>query len=97
MLWGAYLAVIMSLVRNGPVEFTYSGILECAGERIDVGSYAAPLMADWNGDGLPDLLCGQFDHGRIRYYPNVGSPGSPLFQEFHYLMDGEDTLSVPYG
>ena len=76
----------------GPVQS-----VECAGERIDVGSYAAPIFADWDGDGLEDLICGQFDEGRIRFYPNTGVPGQPLFETWSWLMDGLVPLSVPWG
>jgi len=61
-----------------------------------VGSYAAPLMTDWDGDGLEDLLVGQFDGGRIRFYTNLGSRQAPVLDGFEYLSDGEVYLSVPY-
>ncbi len=79
------------------VEFTGAGTLLCNGARLDVGSYAAPLAVDWNGDGNKDLICGQFDDGRIRFYPNVGTNSAPLFIEYFYLLDGAQYLSVPYG
>ncbi len=79
------------------VEFTAAGVLLCDGARLDVGSYAAPLAVDWNGDGKKDLICGQFDDGMIRFYPNVGSNSAPVFNEFYYLLDGAGYLSVPYG
>jgi len=84
-------------LSSAPVEFTYQGLLTSSGARIDVGGYAAPMMADWDGDGLQDLLVGQFDFGRIRYYSNTGVPGSPQFEGFQYLLDGAEYLSVPYG
>ena len=79
------------------VEFTGAATLLYNGGRLDVGSYAAPLAVDWNGDGNKDLICGQFDDGRIRFYPNVGTNSAPLFNEYFYLLDGAGYLSVPYG
>ncbi|MEN8208735.1 MAG: hypothetical protein ABFR50_05745 [Candidatus Fermentibacteria bacterium] len=79
------------------VEFTAAGALMCDGFRIDVGSYAAPLAVDWDGDGKKDLICGQFDDGKIRFYPNVGTNSAPVFNEYYFLLDGADHLSVPYG
>ena len=79
------------------VEFTSAGVLLCNGTKLDVGSYAAPLAVDWNGDGKKDLIIGQFDFGRIRFYPNVGTNSTPVFNEYYYLLDGAGYLSVPYG
>ena len=93
----AILVLAAALAAGSPVEFTYEGEVQCAGIRIDVGGYAAPRLVDWDGDGLQDLLCGQFDYGRIRFYRNEGSTGSPVFNSFLYLMDGAQYLSVPYG
>jgi hypothetical protein len=41
-------------------------------------SAAAPQIFDLNNDGLPDLLIGM-QNGRIAWYRNTGSPGSPSF------------------
>lgn len=81
-----------------PVEFLGMGpVLDASGKPIDVGTYAAPLLVDWDGDGLEDLIVGQFEGGQIRFYPNSGAPGDPSFEEFQYLRDGGSLLSVPYG
>ena len=45
---------------------------------IDVGQLSKPDVADLDRDGLQDLVVGGFD-GRIRFYRNIGSPGSPQF------------------
>lgn len=95
--YSVILVLAAAIAAGSPVEFAYQGEVQCAGTRIDVGGYAAPRLVDWDGDGLQDLLCGQFDYGRIRFYRNEGSAGSPLFNSFLYLMDGASYLSVPYG
>ncbi|MCK5116606.1 MAG: hypothetical protein KAR44_08385 [Candidatus Aegiribacteria sp.] len=79
------------------VEFTSAGVLLCNGARLDVGTYAAPLAVDWNGDGKKDLIIGQFAYGRIRFYPNVGTNSTPVFNEYYFLLDGLGNLSVPWG
>ncbi len=72
--------------------------IEAAGKHIDVDvGHAAPFFADLDGDGLPDLLVGQFGDGKVRFYKNVGTRSAPRFDKFEYLKsDGKD-VSVPSG
>lgn len=85
-------------LATGPVEFVSSGfVTDLQGKPIDVGTYAAPLLTDWDGDGLNDLLAGQFEEGRMRLYKGSGTPSEPVFDDFQYLRDGGGILSVPYG
>lgn len=51
---------------------------------VEIG-HAAPFLADFDGDGLDDLLVGQFGGGKLRMYKNVGSKGRPRFDSFAYL------------
>ncbi|MBD3403145.1 hypothetical protein GF420_09645 [candidate division GN15 bacterium] len=45
---------------------------------IDVGTFAVPVLVDWNDDGLLDLLIGT-GLGRIEYWENVGTAFEPQF------------------
>ena len=59
--------------------------------------YAAPFVCDFNGDGLKDLLVGQFGEGKLRFYPNRGANSRPQFRGFEYVKaEGED-MTVPSG
>ncbi len=40
--------------------------------RVESPGYAAPCWADIDGDGLKDLLVGQFQKGKIRVFKNLG-------------------------
>jgi len=62
---------------------------------VDAG-HAAPLMTDFDGDGVPDLLVGQFD-GRLRVYKNIGTAKAPRFDGFTYFKCGEQEGRVPAG
>jgi hypothetical protein len=72
--------------------------LECGGKPIDVEiGHAAPLWADWDGDGLEDLLVGQFSHGRLRIHRNAGKKGAPRFDGFTWFEVDGRPASVPAG
>ncbi len=61
---------------------------------IDVGYYGSPFVYDWNGDGLKDLIVGQFTSGNIRYYRNTGTNANPVFTTFSYLQADGVNISV---
>lgn len=59
--------------------------------------HANPLVTDWNGDGLKDLIVGQYSGGKLRYYQNSDSNDSPVFSGYVFMQaDGSD-ISVSSG
>ena len=66
--------------------------------RIDAGTNSAPEVADWNGDGLPDLLLGRADPwpGSVVLFTNTGSPGQPTLSDSSYLTAGGEKISHVY-
>jgi hypothetical protein len=67
-----------------PLKLTAGGKAIAA----DTG-HAAPLVHDFDGDGLADLLVGQFEGGTCRVYRNVGTRQEPRFDRFDLLMAGD--------
>ena len=66
------------------------------GKAIDVPvGHAAPHFVDFDGDGLQDLLVGQFGQGRLRIYKNVGKAGAPAFKSFKLFKAGGVIGKVP--
>jgi hypothetical protein len=75
-------------------------------QMIDVGTSSSPVIVDINGDGLPDLLVGNYGYfdsaysyqgylyavfsSKISYFKNTGQPGNP---EFHLETDDFAGLS----
>ena len=73
--------------------------IQANGVNINVGygGNASPFMIDWDGDGKQDLLLGQFDQGRIRFYTNTGTNYNPTFGNFVYLQASGSYISLSYG
>ncbi len=63
---------------------------------VDTG-HAAPLFTDFDGDGLVDLLTGQYGGGKLRIYRNVGDAKSPRFDGFTWFKSGEQEGWIPAG
>ena len=92
-----WLTLLASLCAGTTLRFSGPYPVYDAGVPIDVGYYAAPVMADWNGDGKKDLICGQFDRGNIRYYRNIGPDTAPLFNGYELLRADGLEIQLPYG
>src|SRR5690348_8725812 len=71
------------------------------GKAIDLSDaigHAAPFYGDIDGDGVNDLLVGQFKDGQLRIYHNTGSTRQPLFDSnFTWFKAGADLGRVPSG
>ena len=61
------------------------------GQAIDTDvGHAAPLVTDFDGDGVDDLLVGQFGDGILTIYRNTGSNSQPKYSAGVEFMDGSD-------
>ena len=93
----ACVPIVLALSLGGG-EFSEPFLVEAGGRAIDVeGGNSAPFFHDLDGDGLRDLLVGQFEDGCVRVYKNVGARGAPRFAGFELLQAGGELASVPYG
>ena len=73
--------------------------VHAGGQAIDVGlvGHSAPFYGDIDGDGINDLLVGQFDAGQLRIYRNLGTNVSPRFEGYQWFEAGGALGSVPAG
>ncbi len=79
---------------------TYVGQMQASGSTIDVGNNSAPLVVDWNEDGLLDLMIGAEGNSTgtistLRLYLNSGSAGNPLLTSYNFVKY-KDTDIVEY-
>jgi hypothetical protein len=89
----------ISIASAAPPQFAAPVKLQANGQDINVGygGNASPFMVDWDGDSKQDLLLGQYDGGKVRFYKNTGAHYAPEFGNFVYLQaDGSD-IQVSYG
>jgi len=69
------------------------------GKPIDTerSAHAAPYFADFCGNGLPDLIVGEFHGGRMWVYKNVGKPGQPKFDKREPVIASGEQACIEAG
>ena len=94
------LTVLIS-AKNAPLseELAEPVRLEAAGKPIDAAEigHAAPFVCDFNGDGIKDLLVGQFGEGLLWIYHNEGTNSEPKLAAGVKFKDGKEDGRVPSG
>ncbi len=72
--------------------------LEAAGKPIDTNiGHAAPFVCDFDGDGVKDLLVGQFGQGILWIYRNEGTNSQPKLAQGVKFKQGKEDGRVPSG
>ena len=72
--------------------------LEAAGKPIDTNvGHAAPFVGDFDGDGINDLLVGQFGDGILWIYRNEGTDAAPKLAKGVKFKNGDKDGRVPTG
>jgi hypothetical protein len=97
LLSGAILAALAMAAGAGQLAPPVQVLAD--GQPLDVGGigYAAPFLGDYDGDGVRDLLVGEFKEGRLRIYRNLGTNSEPRFGPYEWFKDGAETGRVPAG
>ena len=98
---------VIALVLTGLIQLEVTGIsndleppvrLEAAGKPIDTDiGHAAPFVCDFDGDGIKDLLVGQFGQGILWIYHNEGTNSEPKLAAGIKFKDGNEDGRVPSG
>lgn len=70
------------LVRNGgstaEPKYAEPQLVQAAGRPLEVFGWPSPNVADWDGDGDLDILCGEFLDG-FTYFQNTGTRAQPVY------------------
>ncbi len=89
---GACLLLIYPAATVGGMrDFRAEQLVQADGDAIAVPGYSVPSLADWNSDGMEDLIVGQGSGtypAKVRVYLNSGKSGNPAFSSFFYVQSG---------
>lgn len=96
-----YLSLMTVVFLQGPApagELAPPVRLEAAGQPIDTDvGHAAPWVADFDGDGVQDLLVGQFGDGVLWLCRNEGTNALPRLAAPEKFKQGKKDGRVPSG
>jgi hypothetical protein len=101
-MWGPFILALgglMPFAASDPANELLPPVrLEAAGKPIDTAvGHAAPFVADFDGDGVKDLLVGQFGEGILWIYRNVGTNAQPKLAAGVKFKNGAKDGRVPTG
>ncbi len=68
-------------------------ILDTDGAALNVYGRPSPNFADFNGDGKPDIICGEFRDG-FTFFENTGSKTTPFFAPGRSLTNGDQIIRM---
>lgn len=79
-------------------QFETAVRIEAGGSPISVESpgYACPTIADIDGDGVDDLVVGQFRQGKMKWYRNTAEINQrPDYEQGQWIESGSKPAEVP--
>lgn len=91
--------ILVSMILYGqvPIFANYFNITAGGSPIVVPLGCASPFIYDWDGDGIKDLLFGQFTSGKVQFWKNYGTNSAPVFTTGVYVQaDGVD-ISVSSG
>ncbi|HNS22432.1 MAG TPA: hypothetical protein PKH24_18150 [Sedimentisphaerales bacterium] len=101
-MWHMLVLIVFGLVASASAaasdELMPPVRLEAGGKPTDTDvGHAAPYVCDFDGDGVRDLLVGQFGDGLLWIYRNEGTNAQPKLAAGVKFKDGAKDGTVPHG
>lgn len=96
IVWGMTFSLSEAQDRSGGAVFETPVRLRADGKIIDTGDawgHSAPCVQDLDGDGLADLVVGDFS-GKFRIYNNRGSAKTPAYESKGFVQAGPEEAAV---
>ena len=95
--------VFTATVFSGTVDFGPQTTIYVNGIELDVGYVLSATFADWDGDGLNDLIAGSMmtnssspmSVGYLTLFPNSGTADSPVFTYSISMQADGEVIELP--
>lgn len=81
------------LLENENGHYVSKGKVEAGGKPIDVYGNTTPNMADFDGDGDLDIICGEFVD-RFTWFENIGTRQKPIYAAGKFLENSDGVIQM---
>lgn len=80
----AYVYFVKNTGTNAKPECAEAAQIQAGGAPLDVFGCPSPNLADWDGDGDLDIICGEF-LDKLTYFENIGTRTQPRYAKGRFL------------
>ena len=81
------------LIENQNGKYVNKGRIQVEGKDLDVFGAPTPNLADFDGDGDLDLICGEF-LDKLTYFENTGTREKPVYAKGRYLANSSGIIKM---
>jgi hypothetical protein len=95
--WLVLTSILAAQTRDSQLQAPVQVMADGAPLDVQRSGHSAPCWGDFDGDGVNDLLVGQFEEGWLRIYRNQGTNARPQFSGHEWFRAGAQLGRVPSG
>lgn len=89
----AHVYWVENLGTDEEPEYGETRIVMAGEESLEVYGMPSPNFADFNGNGLPDIICGEF-LDRLTFFENIGTRTEPRYAPGRFLEHEGDVITM---